>query len=58
MDIEPDEMFELHGITRDGQVIYSIDTLYGNGGSHELLEANPNAENLRCPMPNKKSTNC
>ncbi|WP_339148927.1 RNA polymerase subunit sigma [Sutcliffiella sp. BMC8] len=46
MDIEPDEMFELHGITRDGQVIYSIDTLYGNGGSHELLEANPNAENF------------
>ncbi|MCM3618362.1 hypothetical protein M3936_12300 [Sutcliffiella horikoshii] len=48
-DIKPDEMFEIHGLTRDGQVIYSIDTLYGNGGSggsHELLEANPIAENF------------
>lgn len=51
VDIKSDEMFEIHGLTREGQVIYSIDTLYGNGGSGngrsgELFEANPNATNF------------
>ncbi|TYS67760.1 hypothetical protein FZC76_14455 [Sutcliffiella horikoshii] len=45
-DIKPDEMFELHGLTRDGQIIYSIDTLYANGNSPVLVEGNPEAANF------------
>lgn len=45
-EIGREEMFEIHGLTRENQAIYSIDTLYGNGESPELLQANPNAENF------------
>jgi hypothetical protein len=46
VDIEPDEMFELHGVTREGQLIYSIDTLYANGNSPVLEEVNPEGANF------------
>lgn len=46
VDIKPDEMFELLGLTRDGQIIYSIDTLYANGDGPVLEEVNPEAANF------------
>ncbi|ART75102.1 hypothetical protein B4U37_03155 [Sutcliffiella horikoshii] len=45
-DIKPDEMFEIHGLTRDGQIIYSIDTLFAFGNSPVLEEVNPEAANF------------
>ncbi|MCG1023394.1 hypothetical protein [Sutcliffiella horikoshii] len=45
-EIDREEIFEIHGLNKAEQAIYSIDTLYGNGESPELLEANPNAENF------------
>ncbi|TYS58480.1 hypothetical protein FZC74_11770 [Sutcliffiella horikoshii] len=45
-DIKPNEMFEIHGLTRDGQIIYSIDTLFAFGNSPVLEEVNPEAANF------------
>lgn len=46
VDINPEELFEIHGVTNEGESIYSIDTLYAERESTVLEEANPNAANF------------
>ncbi len=46
VDVDPDMLFEIYGLTEEGQPVYSINTIYPDSLSTVLKEANPNAENF------------